>query len=234
MELLHNGYTLKLCKDAFPLSTDSIALSGFVKLSKNATVLDLCSGCGTLGLLLCSQNDYCHITGVELSEDAHRTALQNAADNHITDRLTSICADVCTIPSLLKAGSFDCCVANPPYFSGGPASKATPTARRDDLCSMEQLMQSAAWALKYGGDFFLVHRPERLAELFICAGKHGLEPKRLQLLRHKANGPVSLVLVQCRKGANPGLIWEEVSLHDENDNPTEYYKKLYHLQEVTK
>ena len=140
MELLHKGYTLKLSNNAFPLSTDSVALSGFARLPKNAAVLDLGSGCGTLGLLLCSQNKTCRVTGVELSECDHQMALQNAADNHIEHRLTSICADLCTIPSLLKSGSFDCCISNPPYFSGGPASKATPTARRDDLCSMDDLM----------------------------------------------------------------------------------------------
>ena len=50
MEYLHNGYTLEFSPDAFPLSTDSVALAHFVKLPKNARVLDLGSGCGTLGL----------------------------------------------------------------------------------------------------------------------------------------------------------------------------------------
>ena len=94
---------------------------------------------------------------------------------------------------------------------------------------MEALFRSAAWAVKYGGDFFLVHRPERLAELFSCATAAKLEPKRLCLLRHKVDGPVALVLVQCRKGAKPGLLWEEFSLHEPDGSPTEYYRKLYHL-----
>ena len=54
MEQLYGGYTLELNSDSFPLSTDSMALSSFVKLPKNASVLDLGSGCGTLGLLLCA------------------------------------------------------------------------------------------------------------------------------------------------------------------------------------
>ncbi len=233
MEQLHNGYTLELCPGAFPLSTDSIALAGFAKLTRQAKVLDLGSGCGTLGLLLCAQHDDCHVTGIELNEAAHAMAVQNAQANNIPERLTSICADLRTIPSLIKPGSFSCCISNPPYFSGGPASIHAPVARRDDLCDTDSLMSAAAWALKYGGDFFLVHRPERLAELCACAAKHGLEAKRLQLLRHRADGPVSLILLQCRKGANPGLIWEEESLHDTDGTPTVYYRKLYHLQEVT-
>lgn len=232
MEQLHNGYTLELSAGAFPLSTDSVALSGFARLPRNARVLDLGSGCGTLGLLLCASYPDCAVTGIELDESAHRMALHNARVNDITDRLTSICADLSAIPSFIKAGSFSCCISNPPYFSGGPQSKTVPLARSDEMCSMDTLMASAAWALKYGGDFFLVHRPERLGELFACAVNHGLEPKRLQLLRHRRGGPVSLVLVACRKGARPGLGWEEESLFDEAGYPTPYYRRLYHIQEV--
>ena len=66
MEYLHNGFTLSLCEGAFPLSTDSIVLSGFVRLPRNAKVLDLGSGCGTLGLLLCAKDDTCQVTGLEI------------------------------------------------------------------------------------------------------------------------------------------------------------------------
>lgn len=231
MEHLHNGYTLELCPGSFPLSTDSIALSAFIKLTKQASVLDLGAGCGTLGMLLCARDAHCCVTGVELNENAHMTALHNATQNGIGHRLTSICADLRTIPSFIKPGSFSCCVSNPPYFSSGPESKTVPTARRDDLCSMQELMDAAAWALKFGGDFYLVHRPERMAELFACAAQHKLEPKRLLLLRHRTDREVSLILVQCRKGGNPGLKLEEASLYDQHGQPTAYYRKLYHTQE---
>lgn len=229
METLHNGFTLELSQGAFPLSTDSVVLSGFAKLPGNASVLDLGSGCGTLGLLLCAQRSDCSVIGIELDEDAHRMAQKNAEANGIGNRLTSICADLRTIPSFIKPGSFTCCISNPPYFSSGPKSQNVPLARREDTCTLDEIFRSAAWALKYGGDLFLVHRPERLAELFGSAAKHSLEPKRLMLLRHKQNGPVSLVLVACRKGAHPGLSWEEESLYNEAGQPTEFFRKLYHL-----
>lgn len=229
MELLHNGYRLQLCPGAFPLSTDSVALAGFTKLPRNASVLDLGSGCGTLGMLLCAGDENCCVTGVELDEDAHRTACKNASENGISHRLSSICADIQTIPSFIKAGSFTCCISNPPYFSSGPQSKTVPNARRDDLCSMDTLMHSATWALKFGGDFFLVHRPERLAELIACAAKYGLEAKRLLLLRHRPGDHVNLVFVQLRKGAKPGLVLEEECLFDLNNKPTDYYRRIYHI-----
>lgn len=229
METLHNGYTLEFCDGAFPLSTDSIALSHFIRLPKNALLLDLGSGCGTLGLFLCAKDPSCRITGIELDAAAHEMALHNAARNQLSDRLTSICGDIANLPSLVKPGSFSCCISNPPYFSAGPKSKTVPYARRDDLCDLDTLMASASWALRYGSDFFLVHRPEKLAQLFACAVAHQLEPKRLCLLRHRSDGPVTLVLVQCRKGGKPGLLWEDVSLFDPQGQPTPYYKTLYHF-----
>ncbi len=228
MERLHNGFTLELCPGAFPLSTDTVALSGFVRLPKNAGVLDLCAGCGTLGLLLCASDPGCTVTGIELNENAHLTALRNSRRNGLSARLNSICGDVRNIPSLVPAGRFHCCVSNPPYFSAGSSHAAANPARRADLCPMDALFQGAAWSLRYGGDFFLVHRPERLAELFACADRVRLEPKRICLLRHRAGGSVSLVLLQFRKGGKPGLKWEELCLHDENGQPTEDYRALYH------
>ncbi len=229
MEQLHNGFRLELCDGAFPLSTDSIALSHFAKLPKNARVLDLGSGCGTLGLLLCANDPKCRVDGIELDPQAHQTALKNRLANGLEDRLNSICGDLNSFPDFIKTGAYHCCISNPPYFSGGPRSKTVPLARRDDVCSMEVVFRAAALALKYGGDFFLVHRPEKFAQICTCAASVKLEPKKVCLLRHKPDDPISLVLVQCRKGGKPGLLWQEESLYDLQGLPTDYYRKLYHI-----
>ena len=229
MEQLHNGYTLELCDGAFPLSTDSVALSHFAKLPRNASVLDLGSGCGTLGLLLCSCWSDCTVTGVDLDPAAHLAALANAQRNEIGHRLNSICDDVANIPNIIKPGTFSCCISNPPYFSGGPASQKTPAARSEATLDLDTLFRSAAWALKYRGDFFLVHKPERLAELIACGARENLEAKRLRLVRHKESGNISLILLQFRKGGKPGLIIEEGFLHQNDGTPSAYYKEIYHL-----
>ncbi|MBQ6997238.1 MAG: methyltransferase [Oscillospiraceae bacterium] len=229
MEYLQNGFELNIAPGTFPLSTDSILLADFVKLPKQAKVLDLGAGCGTLGLLLCAKDSGCSVTGIELSEAAHAAALENIAHNHLQERLFSICADLRHIPRRFPSGSFDCCVSNPPYFTGGPASKAAPQARRDDNCTISELFTAAAWATRYGGDFYLVHKPERLAEICAGAAASGLEPKRLRLVRHSPDAEVSLILLQCRKGGKPGLIWEDLCLHNADGTPTDSYKKIYHL-----
>lgn len=229
METLPGGFSLSIPEGCFPLSTDSMALGDFVKHPKNAKVLDLGSGCGTLGLLLASKDAKCQITGIEFTEAAHAAALSNILSNHLEGRMESLCRDLRQVPSFLSPGSFHCCVSNPPYFSGGPASLKVPNARRDDLCSTGDLFSAAAWALKFGGDFFLVQKPDRLGELIGEGAKAGFYCKRLRLMRHREDGPVTLVLLQLRKGAKPGMILEESSLFDSQGNQTEYYKRIYHI-----
>lgn len=229
MEYLHNGFTLELCEGSFPLSTDSIALAGFARLPKGARVLDLGAGCGTLGLLLCASHDDCTVTGIELDLNAHTTALHNARNNRIDHRYSSICGDMRQTETLFPPGSFHVCISNPPYFTDGPASQTVPAARQELHCTMDDLFRCAAWSLRYGGDFFLVHRPERFAQLCACASAHKLEPKRVCMLRHKPGSPASVLLIQCRKGAKVGLLWEEQQLYNADGSVSDYYKSLYHL-----
>ena len=229
MELLQNGITLDTPVGTFPLSTDSILLSDFVKLPKNANVLDLGAGCATLAMLLCAKDLTCQVTGIEIDSASHNAAIDNIDRNGLSGRVSSICADLRTLPEWMKPGSFSCCVSNPPYFSGGPASRENPQARRNDTCTTAELFHAAAWALKYGGTFYLVHKPESLAELCACAVSAGLEPKRLQLVRHAPTKEVSLVLLACKKGGKTGLKWEERCLYNADGTPTEFYRDLYHI-----
>ena len=232
MEALLNGFTLEIGEGCFPLSSDSMALADFVKLSRNANVLDLGAGCGTLGILLCAGDRTCHVTAVEIDSASADCAGRNIERNGLSDRMEILCRDLKDLSSLLKPGSFSCCVSNPPYFSGGPASSHFSTARREDLCTPTELMKSAAQALKFGGDFYLVHKPEKLAQLIAEGSRQGLECKRLRLVRHRADGPVALVLLQLRKGAKPGLILEELAFYTSDGQPTEDYRRIYHMKEA--
>ncbi len=230
MEYLPNGYTMDIAPGAFPLSTDSMVLAHFVRLSRNSRIVDLGSGCATLGLLLCAKSDTCQVAGIELDEKAHNAALENIHRNGLSSRLSSICCDLRQLPREF-AGQFDCCVSNPPYFSGGNTSRRTPVARHTLACSPEDLFMAAARLLNFGGDFYLVQKPERLAELITLGSRQGLEAKRLLLVRHRQNGPVILICLHFRKGGKPGLTLDELSLYTPAGEETEDYRKIYHIQE---
>lgn len=228
METLHNGFILDFPSGVFPLSTDSMVLSHFVSLPKGAAVLDLCSGCGTLGHLLCAKDPLCTVTGVEIDPVSHEAARQNIARNDLSVRLESICADIRNIPSLFPNRRFSVCVANPPYYSSGPAS-AYGSARREDTCTLGELFTAAGRAVKYGGDFYLVHKPERLGEICVLADRNGFAVKRVCLVSHREGGDFSLVLVQCRKGGKQGLQLSQMALFTSKGEPTPVYREIYHI-----
>ena len=110
METLPKGYQLDIPPGAFPLSTDSMVLAHFARLPGKARVLDPGAGCGTLGLLLCAGHPGCHVTGLELSEQAHLGALENIRRNALAARMESICGDLRQVSSLFSPGSFSFCI----------------------------------------------------------------------------------------------------------------------------
>ena len=125
-------------------------------------------------------------------------------------------------------------MANPPYFPQGSgqaaASPLLAAARSEATCTLAQLLDAAAWLVKTGGRLALVYRPERLCDLLCGLRQAGFEPKRMRLVRHHAGAPVSLLLVESRRGGKPGLALEpDLLLFTPDGAPTAEYRQLYYL-----
>ena len=76
---------------------------------------------------------------------------------------------------------------------------------RENAALPAAVCAAAARVLRWGGRFALVHRPERLSDLFCTLRAHGLEPKRLRFVASSAENAPSLVLVEARRGGKAGL-----------------------------
>lgn len=226
-ELFAGRLTYVPGQGAFPLSTDSMVLGSFVRLPRQASVADLGSGSGVLGLLLCGKHPDCTVTGLEISPEAHDAALANIARNSLDVRLMSSLCSVKDAKARFAAGSFTTVVSNPPYFTAGPG---TSTARKELEGTLEDFFACAAWLVRFGGDFFLVHRPERLTDLLALGRQYRLEPKELRFVRHNSESAPSLVLLSCRKGAKSGLkLLPDLVLHHPDGSPTDEYRSIYSL-----
>lgn len=106
---------------------------------------------------------------------------------------------------------------------------AVNRAKREVCCTLSDLCACAAWCLRFGGSFFLVHKPERLTDLLVTLRENRLEPKRLQFVRHHPEASVSLVLVEARSGAKHGLtLQNDLILYTSSGEKTADYKRLYH------
>ena len=172
------------------------------------------------------------VTGVELLPEAVRLAERAAVENGLTDRLTFRQGDLRDIRSLLPAGGFDLAVCNPPYYPAGagklPAAEALRSARSEEGCSLEEVCAAAAYLLRWGGTFCLVHKPERLADLCCALRERGLEPKRLRLVCRRAGDAPSLLLLEARRGGRPGLdIAAPLCLEEADGRPTAELDRIY-------
>lgn len=230
------GYRFVWDDALFPPGTDTFLLSSLPRLKPGLRVCDLGSGTGLLGLLLLQRQPRLTVTGLELQPQALRLAVQTAAENGLTDRLTFLRGDLREVRALLPAGYFDLVVCNPPYYppSSGrlPEAPGLRDARSETACTLGDVCRAAAWLLHWGGRFCLVHKPERLTDLLCTLRGAGLEPKRLRTVCKTPGSAPSLVLAEARRGGRPGLSWEPpLILETPEGRPTEELDAIYFRQQ---
>ena len=235
-EVLFGSIRMKIPDAQFRVSTDSMVLADFCRVKPGSRVLDLGCGCGTLGLLLLGADETLRVSGIEIQEAAARQAQENAAENGLSDQLQIVCGDLRQAHAQIAPGSFDCVLSNPPYYppeSGYLHTQSSLCAARSELCCpFDALCAAAARALKWGGRFFLVHKPERLVDLLTGLRAARLEPKRIRFVRHRAGSGVNLVLIESRLGGKPGLQYEpDLLLYDADGCESAEYRRIYHRQE---
>ena len=198
----------------FKLGTDTVLLADFARTAGAKRGIDLGCASGAAALLLLAKAPKLHMTGLEIVPEAAGLARENMAANGLTARSEIVTGDIRQHRALFRAGSFDLAVCNPPYFPQGsgavPADAERAAARGELRCTLTEICAAAAFLLRTGGAFCLVHRPERLSELFCALAAQGLEPKRLRLVCKNALSAPSLVLVEARRGGKPGLTIEPV------------------------
>lgn len=232
-ELWPGGPVLYQAKH-FRLGTDCVLLAGFANAAGAKRGIDLGCASGAAMLLLLLRTGKLHMTGLEIVPEAAELARENMAGNGFAARSEVVTGDLRQSRALFRPGSFDLVIANPPYFPAGsgplPADADRAAARGELLCTLEDVCAAAGWLLHTGGRACLVHRPERLAELFAALSNHGLEPKRLRLVCPRAESAPSLALVEARRGGKPGLTVEpQLVLCDSDGRETTELKRFYTL-----
>ena len=219
-------------ENSFKLSTDSVLLADFANINRVRNCLDLGSGAGVLCVILASKNPETLITGIEIQSEFADLSRENITENCLDDRVKIMNADLREYRNLLAAESYDLVVSNPPYFAENSGYTAPAdhraTAREEKTCTLQDICSAAKWALRWGGTFALVHRPERLSEIFCAMSEAGIEPKRLRMVSHRAEKAPSLVLVEGKRGGKKGLkIEAPLVLTDLSGNDSKEVQRIY-------
>ena len=212
-DLERNGYRIIQDPERFCFGMDAVLLSGFARVKDGASVLDLGTGTGIIPLLLEAKTGAAHLTGLEIQPDSADMARRSVALNGLEPKIDIVTGDIKEAGSLFDAASFDVITCNPPYMIGkhGIANPqdAKAIARHEILCTLEDVISQTARLLKPGGNFYLVHRPFRLAEIMVLLSKYKLEPKRMQLVYPYVDKEPNMVLLEANRGGRPRMTVEK-------------------------
>lgn len=223
-ELQRNGYRIIQDTKRFMFGMDAVLLSGFAKAKKGSRVLDMGTGTGIIPILMEAKTEAEHLTGLEIQEESADMAKRSVLLNGLEAKIDIVQGDIKEAGQIFGGASFDVVTCNPPYMIGrhGLANPDAPKAiaRHEVLCTLEDVIGQAAKVLKPGGNFYMVHRPFRLAEIMTVLVKYHLEPKRMRLVHPYVDREPNMVLIEANRGGKsrmkvekPLIVYKEQNVY---------------------
>ena len=197
-------------KDGFCFGIDSVLLSDFAKnIKKDSMVLDLGTGTGIIPILLCGKTKLKKVTGIELQEEVAKMAKKSIKLNNLEDKFNVINENILNLNKIYENQTFDVIVSNPPYKKKDTGitneNEKKIISRHEISASLEDFIKISKDLLKDKGEFYMVHRPERLVDIFELMRKYKIEPKILKMVYSYKNKEPKLILIKGVKNAKPFL-----------------------------
>lgn len=235
-DLQINGMQIIQNKEGFCFGMDSVLLSDFAKeIKKGAKCVDLGTGTGIIGILLCAKTELSEMIGVEVQEEVVEMASRSIVLNHLEDRFKILNINIKETTNILSKNSFDYVVMNPPYkkMETGKINEneKLKISRHEIMADLGEFIKTAHYLLKDRGTLYMVHRPERLADIIQYLRKEKLEPKKIRFVYPKQNKESNLILIKAVKNANPFLkIEKPLYIYKEDSSYTSEILEIYHMK----
>ena len=155
--------------------------------------------------------------------------------NNLKDRFEIINEDILNLNKKYEKNSFDVVITNPPYKKKNSGilneNDKKIISRHEVTASLDDFIKVAKDMLKDKGEFYMVHRPDRLVDILSIMRNYKIEPKLLRFVFSEKDQPPKLILIKGIKNAKPFLkIEKNLYIYDENKNYTEEIKKIYNKQ----
>lgn len=216
----------------FCFGIDAVLLSDFAKnIKKNAKVLDLGTGTGIISILLCGKTNLEKIIGVEVQKEVANMAKRSSKLNNLENKFEIINENIINLDNIYERNSFDVIVTNPPYKKENTGivneEEKKLISRHEVLAKLEDYIKISNKLLKDKGEFYMVHRPERLVDIITYMRQYKIEPKEIRFVCSHEKEPPKLVLIKGVKNAKPFLKFKE-DLYIYNDDGS-YADEIYEI-----
>lgn len=224
-------------KVGFRFGVDAVLLANFAKIKRNCRVIDLCSGTGIIPFILAGKTEASEILGIEIQEDMVDVAKRTVKYNNLENRVKFLQGDLTDISLLKNIEKADVITVNPPYKlknSGilNPNDKYA-IARHEIACTLEEVIVACRVLLKDNGRLFMVHRPERLVDIFYYMRKYKIEPKTLRMIHPSVNKAPNIVLIEALRDGGKFLKMEPpLYVHNEDGSYTDEIKQIYGKKQI--
>lgn len=233
-DLQIKGYQIIQNPGRFCFGMDAVLLSGFAKVKKGESCLDLGTGTGILPILLEAKNEGAHYTGLEIQEESADMARRSVDLNGLGEKVGIVTGDIKEAASIFGAASFQVITTNPPYMIGEHglknANEALYIARHEALCSLDDILRESGRLLKPKGRFYMVHRPFRLPEILSKMSAYRIEPKRMRLVYPYIDKEPNMVLVEGLRDGKPRMTVEPpLIVYKKDGGYTEELLEMYGL-----
>ena len=220
-------------KEGFCFGIDSVLLSDFAKnIKKDSLVLDLGTGTGIIPILLCGKTNFKKVIGVEIQEEVYNMAKKSIKLNNLENKFDIINENILNLEKIYKENTFDVITTNPPYKKIDTGilneNKKKIISRHEITANLEDFLKVSKRLLKDKGEFYMVHRPERLVDIIYNMRKYKIEPKIIRFVFSNKNKEPKLVLIKGIKNARPFLkIEKNLYIYDENGKYSKEIEKIY-------
>ncbi len=210
-DLFDYGLEIYQDQDAFKFSLDSILLAEFVETKKEInTIVDFCSGNGAVPLILSTRCN-ANIKGFEIQRNPYKLAYNSIKLNGLEDNIKMINDNLSNCLEYVLPETVDVVTCNPPYFKYKKDSNINEyeekaIARHEIETNLDSIVMSSKYILKNKGTLYMVHRPERLAEIFSVLEHYKFAVKKLQFIYSNDNKSALMVLIKATKNGLDGLI----------------------------
>lgn len=218
----------------FCFGIDSVLLSDFAKEVKNGSkVMDIGTGTGIISILLSKKANVKKIYGVEIQQEVANMAERSVKLNNLEDKISIINTNIKDIFDKFEPNTFDAIVTNPPYMKLNTGAKSDEIkkliSRHEVECNLEDIIKISYKLLKSRGEFYMVHRAERIVDILYLMRKYKLEPKKIRFIQSKVNKEPNLLLIKGIKDAGNQLkIERPLVVYNEDGSYTDEILEIYH------